>query len=102
MNIPERLKIGGKTYDVELTDKLYLGAANYNGEILYQDLVIRIAPGAKQKMETTFIHEMMHGILDFLGYTDHDEKKVDELANALHMVITDNPDVFTTKGEHNA
>lgn len=29
-----------------------------------------------------------------LGYRDHDEKRVDELANALHSVIVDNPDVF--------
>ena len=43
------------------------------------------------------IHEMIHGMLDFLGYCEHDEKKVDELANVLHMVILDNPEIFESE-----
>ena len=94
MKIPEKIKIGGKVYSVEITNKLDLGNVNYSGEIVYNDLIIRICPQAKGKMEADFIHEMMHGIFDHLGYTEHDEKKIDELANALHMVITDNPEIF--------
>lgn len=43
-----------------------------------------------------------YSMLDHLGYTEHDEKKVDELANVLHMVILDNPTVFTPvkEGQH--
>lgn len=43
-----------------------------------------------------------HPMLDHLGYTEHDEKKVDELANVLHMVILDNPAVFAPvkEGQH--
>ncbi len=53
-------------------------------------------------MEADFLHEMIHGMLDHLGYTEHDEKKVDELANVLHMVILDNPAVFVPvrEGQH--
>ncbi len=94
MNIPKTLKIGGKIYAVEITDKLTLGSANYSGEIMYCDLVIRICPAAKAKMEADFIHEMIHGIFNHLGYTDHDEKKVEELASALYAVIVDNPEMF--------
>lgn len=47
-------------------------------------------------MEADFLHELVHGIFDHLGYTDHDEKKIDELANVLHMVIVDNPEIFET------
>lgn len=94
MNIPEKIKIGGKTYKVEETKNLNLGNTNYSGEIDYMDLVIRIVPSAKEKMEADFIHEVLHGIFNHLGYTDHDEKKIDELANALYMVIQDNPNVF--------
>ena len=49
MKIPKSLKIGGKVYSVEITDKLTLGSANYSGEILYSDLIIRICPSAKAK-----------------------------------------------------
>lgn len=102
MTIPEKLKIGAKVYDVEITNKLDLGNVNYSGEISYTDLVIRICPNAQAKMEADFLHEMVHGMLDHLGYTEHDEKKVDELANVLHMVILDNPTVFTPvkEGQH--
>ena len=48
-------------------------------------------------MEADLLHEMMHGIFDFLGYKDHDEKQIDELANALHMIILDNPEIFMPK-----
>lgn len=97
MKIPNKVKIGAKVYDVEITDKLTLGSANYSGEIIYPDLVIRICPSAKGKMEADFLHELLHGIFVHLGYTDHDEKKIDELANALHMVIADNPEIFTVE-----
>ena len=90
MKIPEKIKIGGKTYTVEITNKMDLGINNVSAEILYGDLIIRISPQATAKMEADFIHEIYFG----LGYRDHDEKRVDELAHALHSVIVDNPDVF--------
>lgn len=72
------------------------------GSFIDTDLVIRICPNAQAKMEADFLHEMIHGMLDHLGYTEHDEKKVDELANVLHMVIPDNPAVFVPvrEGQH--
>ena len=94
MKIPKSLKIGGKVYSVEITDMLTLGSANYSGEILYSDLVIRICPSAKAKMEADFVHEMIHGIFSHLGYSEQDEKKVDELAEALYAVFVDNPEMF--------
>lgn len=102
MRIPEKIKIGGTVYAVEITDKMELGINNVSAEINYNNLVIRISPQAKSKMEADFIHEMVHAIYFGLGYRDHDEKRVDELANALHSVIVDNPDVFapTEAGRH--
>ena len=99
MKIPKKLKVGGKVYRVEQTDRLNIGSVNYSGEIDYMALVIRIVPSAQQKMESDFLHEMVHAIYDNLGYTDHDEKKVDELANALYMVIQDNPEIFEKDGK---
>lgn len=98
MKIPKKLKIGAKVYDVEITNKLDLGNVNYSGEILYTDLIIRVCPSAQAKMEADFLHEMIHGMFAHLGYTEHDEKKVDELANVLHMVIQDNPEIFEMVG----
>ncbi len=94
MKIPDKIKIGGKIYSVEITDKLALGSVNYSGEILYNDLIIRVCPASKGKMEADFVHEMIHGIFSHLGYSEHDEKKIDEIANALYAVFVDNPDMF--------
>ncbi len=94
MRIPEKIKIGAKVYAVEETKNLSLGSARYSGEIDYCDLVIRICPNAPRKMEADLLHEMLHGVFEFLGYKNHDEKRIDELANALHMVILDNPELF--------
>lgn len=94
MKIPESIKIGGKTYKVEITDKLVFGSADHSAEIMYSDLIIRICPQAQAKMQADLMHELVHGIFDHLGYKDHDEKQIDELSNALYMVITDNPEIF--------
>lgn len=94
MNIPDKIKIGGKVYRVEITNKMDLGISNVSAEILYNELLIRVSPQAKGKMEADFLHEIIHGILDHLGYKEHDEKCVDEMAQSLYMVIQDNPDLF--------
>ena len=97
MNIPEQIKIGGKVYKVEQTDRLDMGSCNYSAEVDYMNLIIRICPSAKGKMEADFLHEMLHAIHDFLGYLKQDEKQIDELANALYMVVQDNPEIFENK-----
>jgi len=101
MQIPKEIKIGGKVYKVEQTNKLDLGSQNYSGEIDYVNLIIRICPNSRGKMGADFLHEMIHGIYEFLGYSNHDEKKIDELANALYMVIQDNPEIFEKVGDVN-
>lgn len=94
MKIPDHLKIGGFNYKVEITDNISIGY-QYTGEIDYRKQIISLRPNSSESyMERTLIHEMCHAIYDFLGYDVHDEKKIDELANALHMVIKDNPEVF--------
>lgn len=97
MNIPKKLKIGGKVYTIEITDKLTLGSANYSGEILYNELIIRICPAAEAKMEADFVHEMLHGVWSHLGYSEHDEKQIEELAEVLYAIFVDNPEMFNDK-----
>jgi hypothetical protein len=93
MKIPEKVKIGGLTYTVEETQHITFGS-DYNGEVLYRDLKINLRPTARACMERTFLHEIIHAVFRNLGYTEHDEGKVDELAGALYALIVDNPEVF--------
>lgn len=94
MRIPEKLKVGGKVYSVVITNNLAGGRANRSAEIDYFAQEIRLTERTADGMRVDFLHEMVHAILDFLGYVDHDEKEVDELANTMYMVIADNPNLF--------
>jgi hypothetical protein len=80
------------------TEHVLLGE-NYNGETQYRTLKINICPMAREVMERTFWHEIFHTLYDNLGYGQHDEKVIDELAGALYAVIVDNPDLFGGGGQ---
>ena len=94
MRLPEKLKVGGKTYTVNVTDRLALGM-DYAAEILYTAQEINIRPAAPEHMAASFLHEMVHAIFDHMGHKSHDEIMVDGIAQALHMIITDNPGLFS-------
>lgn len=96
MNIPEKLKVGGMTYTVNITDRLVSGSG-YAAEVIYNEQQINVRPSCQQKMEADFLHEMIHTIFVHMGLTDHDERHVDAIAQALHMIITDNPGIFATE-----
>ena len=96
MKIPDKVKIGGKAYTVTKTKNLYLGAASASAEIITSDSEIHIHPmDSRASMEVAFLHELVHGIYYFLGYGEQDETKTEQLAQALYMVIVDNPEIFT-------
>jgi hypothetical protein len=99
MKIPNKVKIGGLTYTVEETPHIAFGE-NYNGEILYRELKIKIRPMAAEVMARSFCHEVVHAIYDNLGYSELDEKRIDELAGALHALIVDNPEMFKEDGQN--
>lgn len=93
MNIPKQVKIGGITYKVNITDNIGLGL-DCVGEILYNDQQINIRPTASEQIVISFLHECVHGMLESLGYNEHDELMVDGLAHQLFMLINDNPKFF--------
>lgn len=94
MQIPKKIKIGALTYEVEITDNLSGGSANCSAEISYRDLTIRVCPMARARMETSFLHEVVHGMADAMGFVEHDERLVDTMSQLLYQVIQDNPEMF--------
>lgn len=94
MIIPDKVKIGGKTYTVEITKNLYLGSSGTCAELIDSDCEIHIVPMSQGAMEESFLHELIHGVFYFLGYEKHKEAEVERLAQALYMVIQDNPEIF--------
>jgi len=93
MNIPEKIKIGSLNYTVEVTEHIKCGQDTY-GEIFTNDLEIRLRPVALERQKFALVHEILHGILDNLGYVNQEEEYVHKLGAALYQLIVDNPDLF--------
>lgn len=94
MNIPDKIKVGGKVYTVTVTNRLDMGP-DYSAEILYSQQEINLRPAAPEAQEASLLHELFHAMLAHLGYQEHDEKLVEGLANTLHMIAKDNPGLFS-------
>ena len=100
MNIPEKVRIGSRDYDVKLTDEtLVLNGRECLGIIDCDNTEIKVSKSiqSKQKQEQTFLHELVHGIIKErnLDLQNSDEETiVDEIALGLHQVIRDNPKIF--------
>ncbi len=96
MKIPKKVKIGGLTYTVKVTQNISLGV-RYSGEVIYSDLQINLRPS--QRIERDFLHEVIHAIYDNLGISEHDDIEIDRLAGALYALIVDNPGMFEQEHE---
>ena len=92
MKIPDNITIGGQIVDVKFIDHLDNG---YLGQISLGESEILIAKnfnGREQHQESinsTFIHEIVHGILDTMGETElsNNEKFVNNFSGYLYQVI---------------
>lgn len=100
MKIPKSIRIGSCDYEVNLEDKTIVnngrqcyGEINYD----YHEINIDTSIQDKQTQEQTFLHELMHGIVNSrkLDLQNSDDETItDEIAIGLHQVIRDNPNIF--------
>lgn len=99
MNIPKSVKVGAMTYEVKEVDhELCVDREEVKGRIDYERLRIEIRNDIQtgQRMEETFLHELVHAITRErqIAWEDKDELYTEEIARGLHQVITDNPSIF--------
>lgn len=100
MNIPDIVRIGSVDYKVlQSPDAILLDHAECAGMIEYEQHVIKLNNEVQdsQGMEQTFLHEVIHGIVEDrkIKLPDVDmERIVDDIAVGLHQIIRDNPNVF--------
>ena len=89
MNMPDQINIMGLDYDILEVDVIERGT-NICGQIDHIEQVIKIGKDLKcDRKEQTLVHEVVHGILEQLGYMElHDnEQLVQSLAVALHQTF---------------
>lgn len=63
------------------------------GQIEYTEQVIKIDKNISEDMKKeTLIHEIIHGILEKLGYEElnEDEQKVHSIASTMYLVLKEN------------
>lgn len=97
MEIKDKIKIGPMEYEVKKIDEpILLDNQVCNGIIDYENLSILIYKNrAIQKQEETFIHEVLHGIINERNLILEDEEMiVEELSKGLYQVIKDNKEIF--------
>lgn len=96
MKITEEVKIGGIPYKVIECANPSEDNSNIDGLISYHKQEIRLKNDmSKEYKENVFMHEIMHGIFEMVGI-DQDENVITRISNAMHQVIKDNPDIFTS------
>ncbi|WP_418751095.1 hypothetical protein [Frisingicoccus sp.] len=94
MNIPEKVKILFKTYDVQQEKNLHDMEGDLYAQIHYlPERIILNEDSTEEQKKAALIHELIHG-LDEIYIIGLKEKQIEKLGNALYMLIRDNPEMF--------
>ena len=83
-----KVNICGIPHEIVDCEDSFTADATHFGEIDYQKCTIKINKNmAVEAQEETIIHEMIHGILVHIGYSERseDETFVQGLANAIYQ-----------------
>lgn len=93
MKIPKKIKVGGIHYKVKLVNQISTGT-DYCGLCNESNTTIEILKNYKRHVqEEILLHELLHAIFSHCDL-EQDEHLIEVLAQALHMVIKDNPEMF--------
>lgn len=98
-DLPEKIKIGGAEYEVNMVDRIR-DSQSPVGRFDVMDGIIEVVDADNPDFVCqTFIHELVHALHYQMGYNGdqlyEDEHYVDGLANALYALVKDNPGLFT-------
>lgn len=90
------VKIGPLRYQLIFVERLLSETDNkLQGHIEYQPCTLKVEADADSQIQAvTILHEILHGLLNNVGFYKHDEKLIDTLAHGLFDVIQDNPDLI--------
>lgn len=86
MTIPDKVKVGGMTYDVRIVDDL---DATTGAKIEANKQLIRVGKATDAYMKQAFLHELFHAV-----NMEVSEVEIEFFASALYQIIVDNPQIF--------
>ena len=90
MKIPKQIYLLGHKWEVKILSK---GDWPYEGEVgatNFPEMNIEILQGPNSFMEHTYLHELVHACLQYMGETDLDknERFIDLLSGLIHQAMT--------------
>ena len=90
MKIPNKIKIVGKTFTVEIRDRLKEDGSDRLGSILYgQQKIIIDSSILEEAKDQTLLHEIVEGIINLFDL-EIEHKDLSILSEALYAVLKDN------------
>lgn len=92
-DLPKTIRIGGFDYDVVEKERLRNEQdVRLSGQIACEDLEIRVDSDISDRFRPLVLwHEVIHGILQHAGISDHNEQQIEALAYGIMQVLRDNP-----------
>lgn len=90
--------VGLKTYKIEKPQEIVEVGGEYYGACDNKESIIKIASKfSPLQQQETLLHEVLHAICHMQNLMDIDsnEHAIELLAKGLHMVMKQNPHVFT-------
>lgn len=91
-DLPETIRVGGIDYTVIERKDLRDGDTWLNGHIVYNECEIRVEEElALPKKWIVVWHEVLHGLLEHAGMSDHSETIIIALGYGVAQALRDNP-----------
>lgn len=99
MKLPEEIKVATRIYQLRLTPDLKAHdnpKEDLDGECTEDSIISLNASNPEVTIKTTLLHEIIHAIGYYLGDNGLiiDERRVTPLANMIHQVFLDNPEIL--------
>ncbi len=94
MRIPESIKVGGFTYQIEIVEGLWRETGNW-GECIHPLSLIKLdASMVGQELSYCFLHEVLHAIDMVFTNRILDESCVSGISQGFHQVFGDMGIIF--------
>lgn len=98
MSIPDKVKIGWRTYDIEQGEHRSADCGgDLCGEIRYeQNKIYLYDKQDEENKKVTLLHEILHGIGYMIGDIEfrNNEGLITALSENLYQIMKDNPGIF--------
>lgn len=89
MNIPKTINIGGINYQIKYVEELHDDKNMLEGLISFGDCTISLNKSSNEQVQKmTFIHEVLHGIINHMNIKLKSDDEEEELVEALSKGIT--------------